>query len=148
MEKGQAAEKIKAFLDASVLVAAALSPKGGSFRILTEAAVRNVQLRASRYAYGEAERNIKEKYPHRLEEFYHLTQFFVFTIEPSKKLVEETMEVIDFKDTAVLAAALNIHADVLLTLDRKHFLENPLIRKRYPLMEILAPGDFIQKYFK
>ena len=71
----------------------------------------------------------------------------MLTIEPPEKLVEEVLTVIDFKDAEVFAAAVHMRVNVILTLDRKHFIENPLIQREYPFLEALTPGDFIKKYF-
>ena len=141
-------KKIVVFLDASVLVAAALSPTGGSFRVLAESPLRGIALVTSRYAYSEAEANIQDKYPNLLSRLYELAAFFQFVDEADKKLLEQCIHVIDFKDAPVLAAALNARVDILLTLDRKHFINNPhLEEKNFPL-KIFMPGDFISTHFR
>ncbi len=123
MERNQ--KTLKIFLDASMIIAAVISSSGGSFRILTEASIRRFHLVTSRYAYYEAESTIQEKHPHLLEKFYQITPFFKFTSEPSKKLIRKALKLIDFKDAPVLAAAIKEAVDALITLDRKHFIDNP-----------------------
>lgn len=135
------------FLDASVLVAATLSREGGSFRVISEAALRKMKLITSRYAYGEAERAIKEKYPKNLVELHHLASFFTITMNPSEKFLESILPLIDFKDAPILAAALKEKAHILVTLDRKHFLENQKMKEQIPFLEVLTPGDLIEEFF-
>lgn len=145
MAKGE--KKLNVFLDASVLVAATLSREGGSFRAISESALRNIKLITSRYAYGEAERTIQEKYPENLIELHHLASFFTITTNPSEKFVESILPFIDFKDAPILAAALKEKADILVTLDRKHFLENQKIKEQFPFLKTLTPGDLIKEFF-
>jgi len=143
MERAQ--KTVKVFLDASTIVAAVISSSGGSFRILTEASIRGFHLLISRYAYHEAESTIQEKYPLLLERLYQITSFFEFNPEPPKKLIQKALKLIDFKDAPVLAAAIKESVDILITLDRKHFIDNPKLKDIN--FVILTPSDFIKKYF-
>ena len=135
------------FLDASVLVAAALSPRGGSFRVVSEAPLRGYRSITSAYAYRETERAIRERYPQCLIELSHLVAFFEITPDPPARVVEPLLAVIDFKDAPVLASALHYQAQTLLTLDRAHFLENKELPSRFTGLKIMTPGDFIRCYF-
>lgn len=145
MEKGE--KTVSVFLDASVLVAATLSSTGGSFRVITESGLRGFLLITSRYAYKEAERALESKYPQHLGEFYHLATFFMLRPEPPEKFIDRVSKFIDFKDAPVLAAALATKSDILLTLDREHFLENKQLEEKFPALSIMTPGDFIQAHF-
>lgn len=135
------------FLDASVLITAALSSHGGSSRLIQEGKLRGFIVITSRYAYREAERNITERYPDRLSIFYKLAAHFTFVADSTESEVRQTLSVIDFKDASVLASALKAQAGVLVTLDRKHFIENKRLREKYPLLHPMTPGDCIRKYF-
>jgi predicted nucleic acid-binding protein len=48
--------------------------------------------------------------------------------EPTQKEVEELIRYIDFKDAPVLASAIKGKVDFLITLDKKHFIENPKLK--------------------
>lgn len=143
----QSKKELSVFLDASVLVAAALSPAGGSFRILSELPLRGFRYVTSQHTFGEAENAIMRKYPDRNIELHHLAIFLDFVHDASDIFAVRLADIIDPKDAPVLAAALKSNVDILVTLDRKHFLENPKLRKKYHRLEIMTPGDFIGKYF-
>ena len=135
------------FLDASMLVAAVLSREGGSFRVVTEASVRGTLLITSRYAYQETKQALQEKYPQFLTELHRLSPLFAILPNPPEKTIRKVIEWIDYKDAPILAAAIRHKANVLITLDRKHFLENEILKEKIEHIEILTPGSFIQKYF-
>jgi len=62
---------------------------------------------------------------------------------PSPDQIATYSNVINYRpDAAVLAAAVATGADYLVTLDRRHFLNNPRLMKAPPL-HIGAPGDFL-----
>ena len=112
------------FLDASVLIAAAASKKGGSALILELGLSRKIKIVSSRIVLLEAERNIKKKLGQAsLVRFYEeIASLDIELVDPPTiKEIENQRETIDPKDAHVLAAALKTPIDFLLTLDRKHF---------------------------
>lgn len=135
------------FLDANVLIAAALFPGGGSFRLITEAQQSGFFLFASAYVLDETIKNLKEDYPDCLARLKSLLLFSGLKILPnsSRKEVAKAVKLIDFKDAPVLAVALQRKMDFLITLDRGHFFTQQLAQADLPC-EILIPGDFIKKY--
>lgn len=144
----EAPKNLKIFLDASVLVAATISETGGSFRIINEARLHGFDLVISRFAFREAERNVQEKYPFRLRYLYYLSSFCNFIPEPPDALIEILDDLIDPKDVPILAAAIHGCADMLLTLDKVHFLKNEKLGQLIPNLSILSPGSFIKKHFQ
>jgi predicted nucleic acid-binding protein len=145
MAKGQ--ERLKVFFDASVLVAAAFSSSGGSFRVLNEASIRGFHFVTSKHAFGEAERSVLRKRMERMIELQHLAAFLEIVPDAPSSVIEKLLDVIDFKDAPILAAALQADSQVLLTLDREHFLDNPRLVEEFPLLQVMTPGAFIQNYF-
>lgn len=135
------------FLDASVLIAAVLSPGGGSFRLIIEARQKGFLLFASAYVLDETIKNLKEDYPDYLAKLKSLLLFSALKVllNPSPKEVAKAIKLIDFKDAPILAAALQHKMDFLITLDREHFFAQRLTKADLPC-EILTPGDFIRKY--
>lgn len=138
---------LRVFLDASVLVAAALSPSGGSFRVIAESPTRGFLVFTSPYAHREAETTLINQYLRALPALYHLMTFVEISPDAPLDVVETLLEIIDFKDAPVLGAALGIGADALLTLDRAHFLKNSKITNAYARLRVMTPGDFLTKYF-
>lgn len=50
------------------------------------------------------------------------------------------------KDVPILVGVLQSGVGILITLDRAHFLKNKNVYTNFPELEILTPGDFLQKY--
>ena len=115
----------RVFLNATCWVAAAGSESGGSSAIFLLAQAFLLSLVTSRAVLQEAERNIQNKMgTSALQRFYSLLNMTEIEICEQTTLEEEqqwTALTAD-KDRHVLAAAFKTKADVLVTLDRKHFL--------------------------
>jgi len=135
------------FIDSSVLFAAALSPSGGSFRLLREARERNIKLFITPYVIGEVDEGLRNRYPEALEIFRSFLIHFPIHLmrNPSASRVYECANILPWEDAPILAGAITTKANHLITLDKKHFLI-PL-KKQKLTVEILTPGDFIKKYF-
>lgn len=141
---------IKVFLDASVLVAASASAKGASAYVLHLARQRKIKAFVSEDALSEAAKNVNLKLDDIGEE-----RLKTYLIKANLKLVDspeaETIALcekfIHFKDAPILAAAITKKVDILLTLDRKHFLTKSVADFAKP-MKILTPGDFLKRFFK
>lgn len=129
------------FVDSSVLFSAVNSPTGGSSKLFT---LKNIKLITSKVVLTETERNVREK----LHE-YHLDRFFMLVSKmriikqlPDNKLVKKSKEVIAQKDSVILAESKKSVADFLVTLDKKHFLINPVIKFLLP-QQVLTPKMLI-----
>lgn len=140
--------KPRLFLDANIFVAAALSPSGGSFRLLQESHYRNIHLFANQYAHDEACEAIQNKYPLFLTRLEQLVLWSGTQIlkDPSVKAVAEYMAVINEEDAPILAGAISAKAQFLVTLDRRDFMSETFYRIELPF-HIVTPGDFFQKYY-
>lgn len=134
---------MRVFLDASVLVAAALSPKGGSFRVISEGGIRGFILLVSPYAHREAEVALEGRYDRYLPGLHHFAAFVSFVADVPPSEAKRFSAVIDEKDAPVFAVAWHARAEVLLTLDKKHFLENERLRERFPHPEAMTPNEKI-----
>lgn len=137
----------RVFVDSSVLFAAALSPSGGSFRLLREARERNMELFVTPYVIVEVGEGLRSRYPQALEIFHSFLIHFPIRLmkNPSLLKVNQCAKILPQEDAPILAGAIAAQATQLVTLDRKHFLI-PL-KKQKLTVEILTPGDFIKKYF-
>lgn len=129
------------FLDSSVLFTAVNSPTGGSAKLFT---VTKVRLMTSPVVLAEVERNVKNKL-----ESYHADRFFLLVKQllivdqqPDDRIINQARDVIVEKDAVILAEAKVASCDVLVTLDRKHFLTEEARRFLKP-KKILTPKDVI-----
>ncbi len=135
------------FLDASVWIAAAGSPTGGSAQVLAWCRRGHAKPVGSQRVLLEAERNISDKLGDQaLVRFYReLAALDLELIEPPtlQEIAAQT-QFIDSKDAHILAAALKGRVHVLLTLDRKHFLTPSVLKATLPF-QIMTPGDFLRR---
>jgi predicted nucleic acid-binding protein len=133
------------FLDASVLVAAAGSQRGGSASLLAVCQARDIPLLVSRLVLREAERNIRRKLGEAsLVRFYQLIGRLDLQLVPSptSRQIDAAAEVVAAKDAHVLAAARTGQATHLITLDRRHFLSDRQKRGMLPI-NACTPGEFL-----
>ena len=136
--------KPRVFLDTSALIAGLVSPRGASNLILSLAEAGVITLVVSEEVLIEAERNLRARLPKAIPEY----QRFLATcpIEragpPTGAEVAAAAEIIHPKDAPILAAAMALRVDYLVTLDRKHFLDDPEVAHRSGL-RIGTPGDFL-----
>jgi predicted nucleic acid-binding protein len=135
------------FLDASVWIAAAGSPNGGSALLVAYCKEREIPLLVTRLVLREAERNIQQK----LEEsallrFYQLIgQLAVELVPaPTEQEINLAAEVVPAKDAHVLAGARTGKATHLISLDRKHFLREQQKDAMRPIIAC-TPGEFLAK---
>jgi predicted nucleic acid-binding protein len=146
--KREGRKRVKIFLDSSVIIAAVLSHTGGSFRLIKESAFKNYALLISEYVLAECIRTIKTKFPTREDGLMLLLTNFNFKIlkDSASKEVEKLIDIIDFQDAPILAAALKYKVEYLITLDKKDFLNQRILKfaKKRGLL-ILTPGELIQK---
>jgi len=125
------------FVDSSVLFSAVNSPTGGSAKLFT---VENLKLVASPVVLTEVERNVRKKL---LED--HLKRFFLLVEQltiidqrPDESVIRRAKKVITEKDAVILAEAKQSKAEVLVTLDKKHFL-TPKVAKFLGRQKVATP---------
>lgn len=144
-------EGSKIFLDSSVLYAATLSAKGGSRRILEEAAERNLKLVITPYVLEEVRQSLQTKNPESTQKFDALLNQYQLSVikNPSEKEVVQfiSLRVVPENDAPILAGARKAGATHLLTLDKKHFLSPNTLEQVKGYFKISTPGDYIRKYF-
>lgn len=141
---------LRLFLDANVFIAAAGSQAGASALVLALCRHGDAKAVTSRLVLLEAERNIREKLgPETLLRFYReiaeLDLELVGALTPHE--IAAQSRIIHPKDAHVLAAALKGQVEVLLTLDRKHFLSPPVREAGLPF-QVTTPGDFLHRFVK
>jgi predicted nucleic acid-binding protein len=135
---------IRAFLDASVLFAAAQSQTGASREIVRRAIRGEIQLVGSRLAFEEARRNLQLKAPEAAEEldtFLDAVEFGM--VRPTREEVLEAMEYTAAKDAPIVAAAVRARVDYLVSLDRQHLVGVPLVAERSGF-KIVLPRELLR----
>jgi predicted nucleic acid-binding protein len=136
------------FLDASLLIAAAGSSTGASALILEVCRHGQAQAVSSRLVLLEAERNIRAKLGRdALLRFYQdiATLDLDLVDPPTPQEIAKMRPLIHPKDAHVLAAALKGGVEVLLTLDRAHFLSPPVLEAGLPF-QIMTPAAFLRRW--
>lgn len=135
------------FLDASVLVAAARSPSGGSALVMEVCRGRRFQAALSGRVLLEARVNIAEKFGEaELVRFYQQLAGLEpeMVLPPPSERLAQCGSIVGRKDAHVLAAALECGATYLLTLDRRHLITRAIQMQELPL-KVLTPGDFLRE---
>ena len=127
------------FIDSSVLFSAAYSSRGHARDLIIMAARGEVILLVSPLVLEETRRNLEESAPETVELFDLLVQTIPFElVQPTREDVLEAARVVVFKDAPILAAAKSSQADMLVTLDRKHLLDKPML-VQYSGVQIVTP---------
>ena len=135
------------FLDASVLVAAAGSPSGGSALVIEVCGGQRFAAACSQRVLSEAQINIRGKLPaEAMVRFYQFLAALSPALVPPATAVEEAKYAawVAPKDAHVIAAAVQSGAAFLLSLDRKHLVNDEVRSAGLPL-QVLTPGEFIQQ---
>ena len=136
---------IRAFIDASVLFAASLSPTGASREIIRQAVRGKVTLVASKLVYEEAERNLADQAPEALPAFHQFLGTVPFEmVRPSKRQVLQAAQYSALKDAPIVAAAKRAQVDYLVSLDRRHLVGVPEVAQRSGL-KIVLPSELLEK---
>lgn len=136
---------MKIFLDSSVIIAALLSPQGGSGRILELCEAKIIKGIISQDVVREIQEVIERKLPTLKSSFKKLLKISRLTIikkvKPSWQ--NKAKRWIPYeKDAFILAAAKQTNADFLLTLDLKHFIKDQTVAQKSDI-KIYTPGDFL-----
>jgi len=131
---------MRLFLDANVIFTAAHNPDGRSSALFELARKEWCRLSTSPHAAGEAERNIRLKYPGAADRFDGLIQLVRIEAEAGQADVSWALEQrLPLKDAPVLATAVACRADVLVTGDRTHV--GHLFGRRVRGVQVLTPAD-------
>ena len=130
------------FFDATYLIAASGSPTGGSGFLLSLCARGYLKP-----AILEAQRIIQDKLgDEAFQRFYTFLAVIPFALAslPEKGELKRLEELINRKDMHVVAAAMEVHAPFLISLDKGRVLE---INQVKLAIQALTPGDFIINVF-
>jgi len=136
---------MRAFLDTSVLFAAAYSETGASREIIRQAIRGAVDLVTSPLVLEEARRNLQAKAPEVLSDLDRLCEAVGFEIvRPTKRDIKVAMQYVVSKDAPIVAAAKRAQVDFLVSLDRRHLVGQPDIAQRSGL-KIVLPDELLEE---
>ncbi len=121
------------------------SDTGASAALIRLADDSEIELIVSFYVLLETKTNFEQKFPQVLS----LYAMFVDTIPPVNVIAVDEQEVLETsrytepKDAPVVAAAIKAHADYLVTLDKKHLLNQKLVSQQSGL-HIVTPKQALE----
>ena len=136
---------IRAFIDASVLIAACFSSTGASREIILQAIRGNVSPVISELVIQETERNLTDKAPEALPAFHQFLDAVSFEfVRPTKQQVLQAAAYIALKDAPIVAAAKRAQVDYLVSLDRRHLVGLPEVAQKSGL-NIVLPKQLLEE---
>ena len=131
---------MKVMIDTNIIISAALFPNGRAAQAFEKALCPPYQPLICDYIVDELHRKFRTKFPDRVTELEAFLFNALLYIRVVPTPMEETrMEnaIRDPKDRPILRAALDAHADLLLTGD-KDFLESAVVNPK-----IVSVADFL-----
>jgi len=136
--------KPRVFLDSSALIAGSVSRSGAAHAILTLANADLLTVVISEQVKVECERNLEAKAPRAVQTYRRVLAAIKPEVrpDPTREQVETAQAIIGPKDAPILAAAMTADMDYLVTLDHKHFLDDPGVAQKSGL-RLGTPGDFL-----
>jgi len=137
--------EINLFLDSSALVAGILSMKGAARTLLLLAESGHIAVTISEQVLAETERVIARKVPAALTDFRQaiLASQAQIVRDPSPDEVRAHTDLISHPaDIPIILAAMQAKVDYLVTLNRKHFLDDVDVARKSGL-NIGTPGDVL-----
>lgn len=135
---------MKIMIDTNIIISAALSPSGRSAQAFMKAITPPYQPIVCDYIVEELHGKFREKFPKRQTELEAFLFNMLLTVRlvPTPVDTDESEKLIrDQKDRPILHAALEAHADLLLTGD-KDFLESSVTDPRIISAAEFLDGDF------
>jgi predicted nucleic acid-binding protein len=131
------------FFDSSALFAGVVSASGASRALLLLAEVGIVSVTVSEQVVAETERAIARKIPRALPNYRQALRATGLRIvaDPPPKEIEAHENIISHQaDVPIVVAAMLVQAEYLVTLNRRHFVDDPDVAGRSGL-RIGTPGD-------
>ena len=138
----------KVLIQSSVLFSAALSLKGGSRQVLNLAKQGKIYAFTSQDIIDEVKEHLKQDYPkhaNQLDEFIKNYNLEIYPPLTEKEVLPFKIGYVQDKDDVhVVAVAAKLDVDYLISLDKKHFLQNTKLAHKLGI-RIVSPGEFLQE---
>ena len=131
------------FLDSSALFAGIVSASGASRAHLLLAEAGQVAITIAEQVVAETERAVARKIPRALPDFREAIRATGLRIvrDPSPDEVQLHADIIAHRaDVSIIVAAMKVKTDYLVTINRRHFIDDPAVADRSRL-RIGTPGD-------
>jgi predicted nucleic acid-binding protein len=135
---------LRVFLDANILFSAAKSD-GAVRRMVRLLLQGGHECVADLYVLAEARRNLAAKGPYALDALEALTQELSVATRPRGNAPAQVLDWLPDKDRPVLAAAIALGCDALVTGDRTHFGAG--YGKTFAGVTIHSPRSLIERVF-
>ncbi len=135
--------KIKLFLDSSALISGIISADGAARVLLLLAETGHLELTISAQVVAETERTIARKAPGAVNDYRLALRVSKVRIvrDPEAEEVRNHLHLITHAaDVPILMAAMHAKVDYLVTLNRKHFIDDPGVANKTGI-RIGTPGD-------
>ncbi len=135
--------KIKLFLDSSALISGIISADGAARALLLLAETGHIELAISEQVVAETERTIARKAPRAIIDYRRAIRASKIRIlrYPEVEEVRDNLHLIAHAaDVPILLAAMQARVDFLVTLNRKHFIDDAGVALKTGL-RIATPGD-------
>lgn len=136
----------KLFLDASVIIAATLSPKGGSAKVIKLGQLGSWAQITSQTVIDEVKDHTGKIGKSTIEIDQFIKEHSVIVRKRMTKLeIKPFIELVDASDAHLIAGSKLTGADFLVTLDKKHLLKED-IKNRFKPLKIVNPEELLRKY--
>ena len=139
-------KKSNIFFDSSALIAGIISEQGAARVLLLLAEVNKIKITVSEQVIVEVERNIARKAPKAVPYARELIRSTNIRIvrDPHFDQVRQHQHWINHPaDVPILVAAVNAQVDFLVTLNTRHFIDDPQVARQSGL-RIGTPGDALK----
>jgi predicted nucleic acid-binding protein len=145
--------KPRVFLDSSALIAAIMSPSDNSVtrQMLRLGELGAIDLRISREVIRDAEAIIRRRDPQLLPLVAVMIDAanIATTLDPGERTIDDCLELTGYRpDARVLAAAVECDADLFVTFDTVHFLQNPLIGPPRTRLRVMKPYEALEAIWR
>ena len=131
------------FFDSSALFAGIVSASGASRALLLLAEAGQISITVSEQVVTETERAVARKIPWALPDLREAIRATGLRIvrDPSQDVIGARADIIAHQaDVPIVVAAMEVKTDYLVTLNRRHFVDDPAVADRSGL-RIGTPGD-------
>lgn len=134
------------FFDSSVVLSALISQKGGSAQVISFSEAGLIEGVISKQVIEEITRNLETKFPELLpyfEELIELARLRVVNKVDPILLTKAKKWITHKEDAKILAAAVQVKSDYLLTLNTKHFVKDKKVAIKSGL-KIMKPEKWLE----
>ena len=133
-------------LDSSVILAGVASSAGASHALLTLGELGFIRLLTMEYIFLEIEKNIEAKFKKSLPRYLQVRTAIHWEFIPNPSLPDllRWTSIIPVKDAPILAAAVSSVPARLVTLDTRHFIDDPRIAEQSGIT-IVTPGHLVRE---